>query len=84
MYISADKLKIIGKFQNFPVLTAANHEMSSREHSMKVLAPICNQLQAPVYSNMMNYAWFAARLVTSCEIFISANQVVFPHKTETV
>jgi hypothetical protein len=28
-----------------------------------------NQLQAPIYRNMVRYVWYAAKLITFCEVF---------------
>jgi hypothetical protein len=61
----------IAKFQNFPLLIAAKHELSSREDCMEMHALILNQLQASIYTNMIRYAWYATKLISS-EVFCMA------------
>jgi hypothetical protein len=69
--------------QNFriaPVLIAANRELSSREHCRKGHSLIPNQIQAPFYRNTVRYA---AKLITSCEVFCGVSQVAFPAEVNT-
>jgi hypothetical protein len=73
----------IAKFQNCPVIIAANRELSSREDCIDIHALIHNQLQAPIYRNMVRYAWYAAKLITSREVFGNVNQVAFLAEVKT-
>lgn len=67
----------IGQFQNWSVLAAANYEVSSREDCIKIHLLIHNQLQAPIYSIIMKYAWYARKLIMSHEAFSAGNQIAF-------
>jgi hypothetical protein len=54
--------------------------------TIKLHALIHTQLQATIYRNMVRYAWYAAKLITSHEVICSVNQATFlaEEKTEKI
>jgi len=78
VYFYTELKKFDIKFLNCPFLAEATHELPST----KINAIIHNQLQAPIHSNMIKYAWYAAKLI-SHEVFGSVNQASFPDGVKT-
>jgi hypothetical protein len=70
------------KFQDCPVLIAANCKLSTRDDYTKMHAFIHHQLPASVYRNMTRYARYAAKLTTH-EVFCNINQVTFLTEVKT-
>jgi hypothetical protein len=51
--------------------------------TVKMHALIHNLLQAPIYRNMVRYVWYAAKLMTSCEVLYSVNKAAFLTEVKT-
>ena len=54
-----------------------------REDCIKIHAIIHNQLSAPIYIDMIQYAWYASKLTDNRNIFLNVNQGQFPPEIRT-
>ncbi|XP_046476181.1 uncharacterized protein [Neodiprion pinetum] len=70
----------IKKIQNAPELLADKRELTSREDIMKIHSLILHQLNSPKFTAMIQYAWFASKLIDEREIFMNVNQLCFSIK----
>ena len=75
------EIKIFIKYiQNSVYLLEEDQELSSREDAIKIHALIHNQLAAPIFRNMIQYAWFASNLIADRDYFDNVNNVCFPER----
>ncbi|KAJ8685964.1 hypothetical protein QAD02_021757 [Eretmocerus hayati] len=58
-------------------LAAEDRQLHSREDAIKIQSLVHNQLSAPVFRNMLQYAWYASGLAEKRETFFNVNQVCF-------
>lgn len=68
----------ISRLQNCPYLLEVKREITSREDAIKIHSLIHYQLSAPIYHDMLKYAWYAAKLVEKRNVFLNVNQFHFP------
>ncbi|EZA58474.1 hypothetical protein X777_01173 [Ooceraea biroi] len=78
VYFYRQVKNFIRRMQNCSHLLQTNREITSREDVIKIHALIHDQLQALIYSNMLRYAWYAAKLKPNKEYFLNVNQISFP------
>lgn len=55
-----------------------NKELHDRTDALKIHALIHNQLSAPIFQDMLLYAWYASKLIPNRRVFCNVNQVCFP------
>lgn len=73
------QVKILLKhLQNAPTLLYEQREIASREDAIKIHSLILHQLSAPVFHSMLQYAWFASKLISDRTIFLNVKQLCFP------
>lgn len=65
------------KIQNAPELLKEKRELTSREDIIKIHSLILHQLRSPKFTAMIQYAWFASKLIENREIFLNVNQLCF-------
>jgi hypothetical protein len=69
---------LIKRLQNNSALLKDQREIASREDAIKIHSLVHYQLSAPVFSPMLKYAWFAAKLIQDRSVFLNVNDVCFP------
>ena len=52
--------------------------LSTREDEIKIHSLIHHQLSAPIFEDMIKYAWFASKLIPERTVFGNVNQICFP------
>ncbi|XP_036144190.1 uncharacterized protein LOC118646035 [Monomorium pharaonis] len=67
----------IKRLQNCVYLIEQKREINSREDCIKIHSIVHHQLSSPIFSNMIQYAWFASKLCDNREIFMNVNEVCF-------
>ncbi|XP_071574627.1 uncharacterized protein [Temnothorax nylanderi] len=78
VYFYRQVKNFIKRLQNCSHLIEQNREIASREDCIKIQSIVHNQLSSPVFSKMLRYAWFAAKLSDEREVFMNVNEVCFP------
>jgi hypothetical protein len=68
----------IKKVQHASDLLKEQREITSRVDAFKIHAIVHHQLSAPVFENMVKYAWFASKLTSNRSVFNNINEVCFP------
>ncbi|CAK9799263.1 hypothetical protein ANTPLA_LOCUS1961 [Anthophora plagiata] len=71
---------LLKQMQNSTFILQENRSLHSREDAIKMHSLIHNQLSAPIFEKMVQYALYASGLTKSCEIFLNVHQVCFPPK----
>ncbi|XP_029662701.1 uncharacterized protein LOC115235213 isoform X2 [Formica exsecta] len=78
VYFYRQVKNLIKRLQNCSFLIEQKREITSREDCIKIHAIVHHQLSAPIFENMLRYAWFASKLTDKREIFMNVNEVCFP------
>ena len=60
---------IIKRLENSSALLKDEREIALREDAIKINSIVHHQLSAPIFSPMIKYAWFAAKLMEEKSIF---------------
>ena len=69
----------ISRLQNCTYLLQQKRQITSREDAIKIHSLVHNQLSAPVFSHMLQYAWYASKLVQDRNyVFRNVHEVCFP------
>ncbi|XP_076667942.1 uncharacterized protein LOC143368768 [Andrena cerasifolii] len=68
----------IARLQNAQTLVSENRDITDRANIIKTHAIIHNQLSAPIFKDMLLYAWYASKLSSEKKVFCNVNQVCFP------
>ncbi|XP_036139694.1 uncharacterized protein LOC118644689 [Monomorium pharaonis] len=77
VYFYRQVKNFIKKLQNCAYLIEQKREINSREDCIKIHSIVHHQLSSPIFSNMIQYAWFASKLCDNREIFMNVNEVCF-------
>lgn len=77
VYFYRQVKNFIKKIQNCSHLIEQGREITSREDCIKIHSIVHHQLSAPIFGDMLRYAWFAAKLCDEREYFMNVNQVCF-------
>lgn len=67
----------IKKLQNCSQLIKDKREIATREDAIKIHSLAHHQISAPIFSDMIKYAWFASNLCDERSIFLNMNEVCF-------
>ncbi|XP_071639392.1 uncharacterized protein [Temnothorax longispinosus] len=67
----------IKKLQNSVEVLQNNRQLSTREYAIKIHSLIHHQLSAHIFQNMIEYAWFASKLIPERKVFLNVNEVCF-------
>ena len=67
----------IKRLQNCSYLIEREREIASREDAIKIHSVLHHQLSAPIFKEMLRYAWFASKLSDDRDIFGNVNEVCF-------
>ena len=78
VYFFRQMKNFIKKIQNSIDVLQKNEHLSSREDAIKIHSLIHHQLSAPIFEDMIKYAWFASKLILSRSVFANVNEVCFP------
>lgn len=81
VYFYRQVKNFIKKIQNCSYLIEQEKEITSREDCIKIHSIVHHQLSAPIFGNMLRYAWFASKLCDERECFMNVNQVCFSMET---
>jgi hypothetical protein len=82
IFVRVQKNTTIKKLQHASDLLKEQREITSREDAIKIHSIVHHQLSAPVFENMIKYAWFASKLTSNISIFNNVNEACF-HMTLT-
>lgn len=77
VYFYRQVKNLIKKLQNSSYLIEQDREITSREDCIKIQSLVHHQLSAPIFHDMLQYAWFAAKLTDDRTSFENVNQVCF-------
>lgn len=81
VYFYRQVKNFIKKIQNCSYLIEQEKEITFREDCIKIHSIVHHQLSAPIFGNMLRYAWFASKLCDERECFMNVNQVCFSMET---
>jgi len=68
----------IKRLQNSPTLLQQEKEICTREDAIKIHSLLLHQLTAPMFKPMLQYAWYASKLLEERPIFLNMNDICFP------
>lgn len=75
------QLKIFIKLlQNSTYLLQCKREINTRADCIKIHALLHNQISAPIFENMIRYAWFASKMIGDRDIFWNVKDICFPER----
>ena len=77
VYFYRQVKNFIKRLQNCSILIEQKREITSREDCIKIHSIVHHQLSAPIFENMLRYAWFASKLTDEREVFMNVNEVCF-------
>lgn len=77
VYFYRQVKNLIKRLQNCSFLIEQKREIASREDCVKIHAIVHHQLSAPIFENMLKYAWFASKLTDERDVFMNVNEVCF-------
>ena len=80
VYLHRQIKYFVKKLQNCTELKQTGRQLNFREDAIKIHALIHNQLTAPIFRNMIQYSWFASKLITDRDVFTNVKEVCFPIK----
>lgn len=66
------------RLQTAPALLKQQREIATREDAIRIHSLVLHQLSAPVFVPLVQYAWFASKLIIERSIFINVNDICFP------
>ncbi|XP_077279989.1 uncharacterized protein LOC143907229 [Temnothorax americanus] len=78
VYFYRQVKNLIKRLQNASALIKEQREIASREDVIKIHSLVHHQLSAPSFTNMIKYAWYAAKLVEERTCFSNVNEICFP------
>lgn len=67
----------IKKLQNSAEVIQTKRQLSTREDAIKIHSLIHYQLSAPIFKDMIKYAWYASKLLPNRSLFANVNEVCF-------
>ena len=70
----------VKKLQNCTDLKQTDRQLNTREDAVKIHALIHNQLSAPIFQSMIQYSWFASKLITDRDVFMNVKEVCFSER----
>lgn len=68
----------IKEFQNCSYLLQEERQINSREDAIKLHSIVLHQLSSPIFNRMIEYSWFASKLITDRDVFANVREVCFP------
>ena len=74
---------LISRLQNIPYLLEEGRHVNRREDKVKIHSLVHNQLSAPLFHEMIKYAWSASKLLPERTVFMNVNDVCFPTDLRT-
>lgn len=77
VYFFRQVKNFIKKIQNCVEVLENNLQLSTREDAIKIHSLIHHQLSAPVFQPMIQYAWYASKLIPNRTIFSNVNEICF-------
>ena len=67
----------VKELQNSTYLMQKNLQINTRNDAIKIHALILNQLSAPIFQPMLEYSWFASKLINDRDLFGNVKEVCF-------
>lgn len=77
-YFHRQVTNFVKRIQNCSYLIETERDIVSREDAIRIHSIVHHQLSAPIFSDMLRYAWFASKLTNERDIFLNVNEVCFP------
>lgn len=77
VYFYRQVKNLIKRLQNCSTLMEQKRKINSREDCIKIHSIVHHQLSSSIFSNMIKYAWYAAKLSNKRTIFMNVNEVCF-------
>ncbi|XP_025832862.1 uncharacterized protein LOC108734939 [Agrilus planipennis] len=77
VYFYRQVKNFIKRLQSTADLLDKNYEIHSREDCLKIHSIVHHQLSAPIFHQMIQYAWFASGLCDTKKFFTNVNQACF-------
>lgn len=71
---------LIKEIQNCTYLVQEKRQINTREDAIKIQSLVHQQLSAPIFQDIIEYSWFASKLINTREIFKNVKKVCFPEK----
>jgi len=68
----------IKKLQTSVEVLQNKRQLSAREDAIKIHSLIHHQLSADAFLNMIQYAWYASKLISERKFFSNVNEICFP------
>lgn len=68
----------IKHIQNCTYVLQEQRYLNTRDDAVKLHSIIAHQLSAPVFKNMIEYSWYAAKLINDRDVFANVKEVCFP------
>ena len=84
VYFYRQVKNFIKKLQNCTYLLKNNREIANREDAIKIHFLVHNQLSAPIFCDMLKYAWFASQITNERSLFKNVNKVCFPNSLNQI
>jgi len=78
LYFFRQVKNFIRRIQNSVEVLQQNRQLSSREDAIKIHSLIHSQLSAGAFTDMIEYAWFASKLIPKRNVFRNVNEICFP------
>lgn len=78
VYFYRQVKNLIKRLQNCSFLIEKKREIASREDCIKIHSIVHHQSSAPIFKNILCYAWFALKLTDERKVFMNVNEVCFP------
>lgn len=67
----------IKRIQNSTTVLTEDRQLNTRSDSIKIHSLIHQQLSAPIFQEMLQYAWYASKLIPQRKVFFTPSQVCF-------
>lgn len=78
VYFFRQVKNFIKKLQNSVDVLQNKRQLSTREDAIKIHSLIHHQLSAYPFLNMIQYAWYASKLISERTVFANVNEICFP------
>lgn len=66
------------RLQNAPALLKEKRDIATLEDAIKIHSLLLHQISAPIFIPMIQYAWYASKLIDDKPIFLNIDEICFP------
>ena len=71
---------LIKELQNCTYLIEQGRQLNTREDAIRIQSIVHFLLSAPLFKEMIEYAWYASKLITCRDEFMNVSQICFPER----